>query len=115
MEGEMSKTESKTIEVFETRKRGWDIVLICAAAIAYANVASAQDLGFLNMTSGFLKAFVGHEVWGVALGCVFVWELIMLGLTKKLVHLIGMIVPGVVAAAWVNRSTLFSSFTSISL
>lgn len=107
--------ERETVELFEERKRGWDIALICAAGIAYANVAYAQDLAFLSMTSGFLKSFVGHEVWGVALGCVFVWELIMLGLTKKLLHLIGMIVPGVVAAAWVNRSSLFQSFTGLGL
>lgn len=105
-------SESQKLEL---RKRFWMFVVTCSFSVAFCNVSSAQDLGFLNMTNGFIKAFVGHEVWGTALAACFIWELIMLGLTRKLLHLIGMIVPGVVAAAWVNRSTLFSSFTGISI
>ena len=103
-------SELQPIEVFEERRRAWDVALIFAAGVAYANMAAAQDFTFLNAGETLLKAFIGHPIWGTALACIFAWQLVMYGLTRKLEHLIYMIIPALVAAGWINRSALIASF-----
>ena len=102
--------EPETIVLFEERKRAWDVALILAAGISYANLASAQDFDFLNAGEGLLKAFIGHPIWGTALAVIFAWQLVMYGLTRKMEHLIYMIIPALVAAGWINRSNLVAKF-----
>jgi hypothetical protein len=99
------KSESR-----ERLLRGLMFVTTMAVLSVSANAAYAQNLSFLNLAASFIRGVIGHEVWGVGLGAFAVFELVMYGFTKNKLHLIGVIVPGLMCAAWVERNSIIANF-----
>lgn len=78
--------------------------LTAGAALAVGSTAAAQDVSFLDLPAGWIRAIIAHEIWTLALAALVAWEAWLYGVTKSKLHLIGGLATAVALAFWVARS-----------
>lgn len=100
----------------ELRNRGAVFLAVWLGVLALADTAYAQgiNLNFLDLSADALHAIFDHKVWPIGLSCVILFELIMWGATRKLLHVIGIFIPAIAIGAWVGRAGLIQAISGFS-
>lgn len=87
---------------------GFAVVLVCLHAdTAYAQVSTER---FFGPARELVRSIINDPIWGIALAGVVVFEVVLFGITKNKLHLIGIVIPGLCLAAWASRQEFINSF-----